>query len=124
VGKEAGRKRISSGPPENFRRPRRTRKRRGGQFPATAFFAGTDYFLQHFAQPAASVQHLAQVAGSLQQLPSHAAFFWQQVEQPVDIRIAATATIASIIIVFILLVFLFPWLVDYRPANRAGLAAT
>jgi hypothetical protein len=30
-------------------------------------------FLQHFAQPAASVQHFAHVAGSLQQLPSHLA---------------------------------------------------
>ena len=34
------------------------------------FFCGATYFLQHFAQPAASVQHFMQVAWSLQQLPS------------------------------------------------------
>jgi hypothetical protein len=105
------------------------KNRRGHSATATEHYFV--HFLQHFAQPASSLQHFAQVAASLQQLPSHfiaglvqVPSFLQQVEQPVDIRIAATATIASIIIVFILLVFLFPWLVDYRPAKRAGLGAT
>jgi hypothetical protein len=82
------------------------------------------YFLQHLAQPAASVQHLAQVAWSLQQLPSQAAFFSQQVEQPVVISIPATATMAKVIIVFIWLVCLFRgWLITH-PQKRAGLGAT
>jgi len=71
---------------------------------------------QHLAQPAASVQHLAQVALSLQQLPSQAMAglaqalsLWQQVEQPVVIRIPAAKTAARIIIDFIF-VGLLLWL--------------
>lgn len=78
-----------------------------------------DYFLQHFAQPAASVQHLAHVAGSLQQPPSHfiaglaQALSWlQQVEQPVVIRIPAAKVAASSIIVFIVVVLFGSWMVS------------
>ena len=67
------------------------------------------YFLQHFAQPAASVQLLAQVAPSLQQLPSHfiaglvqAPSFLQQVEQPAVISNPAANTVARISIVLII----------------------
>ena len=44
----------------------------GGKKIRPAFFDfAADYFLQHLAQPAASVQHFMHVAWSLQQLPSH-----------------------------------------------------
>ena len=56
----------------------------------TAVGSGSDYFLQHLAQPAASVQHLAHVAWSEQHAPVQAAFLWQVVEQPVVRKIPAT----------------------------------
>jgi hypothetical protein len=59
-------------------------------------------YLQHTAQPAASLQHLAHVAASLQQPPSHFMAEWElSVLQPVVSNIPATATMASIIMVFI-----------------------
>jgi hypothetical protein len=68
------------------------------------------YFLQHLAQPAASVQHFAQVAGSLQQSPVQALAAGLQQEllllleqQPVVIRTAAAQATARSMIVFIFL---------------------
>ena len=71
-------------------------------------FSVPNYFLQHFAQLAASVQHFMQVAWSLQQLPSHfiaaaAGLAHEpslQCAQPVVIIIPAAKTAASSIIVF------------------------
>lgn len=71
-----------------------------------------NYFLQHFAQPAASVQHFMHVAWSLQQLPSHfmAAGLEQeeQLLQPV-LNNRPTAQTAPSISIFILT---FPFVVD------------
>ena len=64
---------------------------------------------QHFAQPAASVQHFMHVAWSLQQLPSHFIADLWPVAQPVVRKIPATATIASVIIVF-MFGCLSPWI--------------
>jgi hypothetical protein len=65
-----------------------------------------NYFLQHFAQPAASPQHCLQVAGSLQQAPVQAAAFGfsqlpqeLQVLQPVVNMSPAAKTTANISII-------------------------
>ena len=63
-------------------------------------------FLQHLAQPAASVQHFVHVAWSLQHEPLQDIAGLEQepflqFAQPVVRKIPATATNASVIIVFI-----------------------
>ena len=82
-----------------------------------AFFDWTaDYFLQHFAQPAASVQHFMHVAWSLQQLPSHfmAAGLEQeeQLLQPVLNNRPTAQTAPSISIFIFTFPFVVGWLVD------------
>lgn len=83
------------------------------KIPAGVFWFNPAYFLQHLAQPAASVQHFMHVAWSLQQEPSQAwaAGFEQepslQVAQPVLNNNPAAQTAPSISI-FILV---FPFVV-------------
>ena len=92
--------------------------------PALFDFAA-DYFLQHFAQPAASVQHFMHVAWSLQQLPSHfmAAGLEQepslQVAQPVNSRPAAQ-TAPSISIFILVFPFIVGWFVFRRCRPRSA----
>jgi hypothetical protein len=76
-------------------------------------FEHAGYFLQHFAQPAASAQHWAQVAASLQQLPlqviaglAQRPLLQLQVEQPVVIKRLAARTAASRVRVFMFVCFL------------------
>jgi hypothetical protein len=112
VGEPDTRGKYRSPPPSATGDLRLPKRKRRAEKSARRFCFLMGYFLQHFAQPAASVQHLAHFAWSLQQEPLQAAAALVQEPEPQEPQLlqpevnnspaAQTAPSISIFILFFL----------------------